>query len=247
MHSDGVQAAGKIPVDVNSLGVDLYSISGHKLYAPKGIGALYVKNGTPLGVDPVRRASRARAPAGHRKCSGRHCARMCSRGWRKPTCAAESARIAELRDRLERGILARVPACGVNGSISQRGPQHHQHLFRRPGRRSSVDRARPERFRGIERRGLFERRGGTVARAARHRVAARTRARQPAILAGPFQHRRAGGRADRRRRRLGGALAQAFADLHQCLTTSQPSRCRAEWTAPSSRGCCSGAASAWSA
>ena len=48
LHVDGVQAAGKVAVDVKALDVDLYSISGHKLYAPKGIGALYVKNGTPL-------------------------------------------------------------------------------------------------------------------------------------------------------------------------------------------------------
>ena len=63
MHSDGVQAAGKIPVDVKALGVDLYSISGHKLYAPKGIGALYVKNGTPLA--PIQfggRHERGRRP-----------------------------------------------------------------------------------------------------------------------------------------------------------------------------------------
>ena len=51
LHSDGVQALGKIPVDVHALGVDLYSISGHKIYSPKGLGALFVRKGTR--IDPI--------------------------------------------------------------------------------------------------------------------------------------------------------------------------------------------------
>lgn len=116
LHVDGVQAAGKIPVDVRELGADLYSISGHKLYAPKGIGALYVRKG--LKLKPLMYG-------------GRHEREVRPGTENVPGAialgrAAELARAAypspELRDRLEAGILARVPDAGVNGDRQQRLP-----------------------------------------------------------------------------------------------------------------------------
>src|SRR5215472_9747741 len=63
LHSDGVQALGKIPVDVEAMGVDLYSVSAHKLYAPKGVGALYARKGAKLsGVTFGGQHERGRRP-----------------------------------------------------------------------------------------------------------------------------------------------------------------------------------------
>ena len=115
MHSDGVQAAGKIPVDVEALGVDLYSISGHKFCAPKGIGALYVKKGTKLRPiqfggkhEGQRRPGTENVPSA--VAMGK--AAAIARGM----LGMESVRLEALRDRLETGILARVPDSGVNGA-----------------------------------------------------------------------------------------------------------------------------------
>lgn len=121
LHSDGVQAAGKIPVDVKELGVDLYSISGHKLYAPKGIGALYVKAGTPLA--PIQfggKHERERRP-GTENVPG--AVALGSAAVRAAAdLATESPRLTALRDRLEKGILTRVPCSGINGGRSRRTP-----------------------------------------------------------------------------------------------------------------------------
>jgi cysteine desulfurase len=119
LHVDGVQALGKIPVDVTALGVDLYSVTGHKLYAPKGVGALYVRKGTAL--EPI-------AFGGHQERDRRPgtenvpgiaafgaAAELASR-----TLAAESARLSALRDRLEEGILRRIHGAAVNGARSNR-------------------------------------------------------------------------------------------------------------------------------
>jgi cysteine desulfurase len=116
-----VQAAGKIPVDVKALGVDLYSISGHKLYAPKGVGALYVNSGTRLA--PIQfggKHERERRP-GTENVPGAialGAAAVASAG----SLATESSRVAALRDRLENGILSRVPSTGVNGALARRTP-----------------------------------------------------------------------------------------------------------------------------
>lgn len=121
MHSDGVQAAGRIPVDVQALGVDLYSISGHKFYAPKGIGALYVRSGTNLHPiqfggkhEGQRRPGTENVPGAVALAKAATIAHQ--------NLAAESARIEKLRDRLETGIVARVPDSGVNSGHAPRVP-----------------------------------------------------------------------------------------------------------------------------
>jgi cysteine desulfurase len=115
MHSDGVQAAAKIPVDVEALGVDLYSISGHKFYATKGIGALYVKNGTPLrSIQFGGKHERERRPGTENVPSAVAMGRAAAIA--RGTLPIEEPRLSHLRDRLEAGILARVPDTGVNGS-----------------------------------------------------------------------------------------------------------------------------------
>ncbi len=121
MHSDGVQAAGKIPVNVESLGVDLYSISGHKFYATKGIGALYVKTGTQLR--PIQfggKHERERRPGTENVPCAVAMAKAAAVA--HSTLPLETGRLEALRDRLETGILARVPDSGVNGGGLARTP-----------------------------------------------------------------------------------------------------------------------------
>ncbi|HEV2687967.1 MAG TPA: cysteine desulfurase family protein [Bryobacteraceae bacterium] len=121
LHCDGVQAAGKIPVDVSELGADLYSISGHKLYAPKGIGALYVRTGTKL--NPIQfggRHERERRPGTENVPGAVALGRAAALALRN--LRAETARLSELRDRLEQGIVACVPDSGVNAGRSHRTP-----------------------------------------------------------------------------------------------------------------------------
>jgi cysteine desulfurase len=118
-HTDAVQAAGKIPIDVARLGVDLLSISGHKIYAPKGVGALYVRSGTRLA---------AQAFGGHherdRRPGTENVPGIVALGKAAELAlgklASEPARLGALRDRFEQAILDRVPATRVNGAGAAR-------------------------------------------------------------------------------------------------------------------------------
>lgn len=113
-HIDAVQAAGKVPIDVRRIGCHLLSISGHKMHAPKGVGAMFVRRGTPVESLLVGGSHERRRRAGTENVAG-------IVGLGKATEIAMQAlqdgtmnRVAALRDRLEREIL-RLPGTGVNG------------------------------------------------------------------------------------------------------------------------------------
>jgi cysteine desulfurase len=127
-HTDAVQSAGKIPIDVNALNVDLLSLSGHKLYAPKGVGALYVRTGTRL---------RQLLYGGHHQRGFRpgteNVAGIVGLGkaaeFARNSLAGEAKRVATLRDKLERNLLDRIPQIRVNGALALRTPNTTNVMF----------------------------------------------------------------------------------------------------------------------
>src|SRR6266567_303384 len=127
-HTDAVQSAGKIPIDVNALQVDLLSLSGHKLYAPKGIGALYVRGGTRL---------RQLLYGGHHQRGFRpgteNVAAIVGFGKAaeisRKSLAADAQRMSFLRDMLQHGLVQRVPQSRVNGGEAPRTPNTTNLLF----------------------------------------------------------------------------------------------------------------------
>jgi cysteine desulfurase len=121
-HTDAVQAAGKVSIDVNRIGCDALSISGHKMHAPQGVGALYIRKGTPL--QPLfygGRHERSRR-AGTENVPGivalGKAAELAVRGFDQ----GDDRKISALRDRLQHGILAQVEEAGVNGGVAPRVP-----------------------------------------------------------------------------------------------------------------------------
>ena len=118
-HIDAVQGAGKVPFDVRRFGCHLCSISAHKIYGPKGVGAMYVRRGTPLEPLLVGGSHERRHRAGTENVPGivglGKAAELAMAGLADGTVE----RVAALRDRLEAGILA-IPGTGANGAGAPR-------------------------------------------------------------------------------------------------------------------------------
>jgi cysteine desulfurase len=126
LHTDAAQSVGKVPVDVDELGVDLLALTGHKLYAPKGIGALYVRPGTRLdslihgaGHEHGLRAGTENVP--YIVGLGAACA-LAARRLR----AAVPDHVRRLRDRLHAQLRSAVPGLALNGHAEQRLPNTRQ-------------------------------------------------------------------------------------------------------------------------
>ncbi|MEJ5360250.1 MAG: cysteine desulfurase NifS [Desulfobacterales bacterium] len=121
-HTDAVQAAGKLPIDVGRTEVDFLSLSGHKMHGPKGIGVLYVRRGTsfsPLIVGGHQERGRRAGTENTAAIVGLGRAAELAR---RHLAEGVPERMRRLRDRLERGILERIPRALVNGDPSARLP-----------------------------------------------------------------------------------------------------------------------------
>ncbi|MCD6519505.1 MAG: cysteine desulfurase NifS [Anaerolineae bacterium] len=128
-HTDAVQAGGHLPLNVDKLHVDLLSLSGHKFYAPKGVGILYVREGTPLlpiqtggGQERHLRAGTENVPyiVGLAKALQLAYEEM----------ESEVARLRSLRDRLIQGVLERIPDAQLTGHPTQRLPNNASFVFK---------------------------------------------------------------------------------------------------------------------
>jgi len=120
-HTDAVQTVGKVPIDVKNLPVDMLSISGHKLHAPKGVGALYVRKGTRFSPYLIgghqergRRAGTENVPG--IIAFGRAC-ELAAQNFEK-----ETIHVAGLRDKLEKALLEKCPDPRINGDATRRLP-----------------------------------------------------------------------------------------------------------------------------
>jgi cysteine desulfurase len=121
MHTDAVQSVGKIPVDVRALGVDLLSLSAHKFYGPKGVGALWVKRGVRLQPTQTGGKHERGRRAGTENVAGIVGMGVAAK-LAVEKLSSEATRVGALRDRLEEGILRSVTGTAINGARMKRVP-----------------------------------------------------------------------------------------------------------------------------
>jgi len=128
LHTDAVQSAGKVPIDVSHLGVDLLSLSGHKFGAPQGVGALFIRKGR--NIEPLLHGGGSERG---RRAGTENVAGIVGLGQAAEQVLAHmsesAARIAALRDRLEQCLLERVPQSRVNGDPARRTPNTSNMMF----------------------------------------------------------------------------------------------------------------------
>ncbi len=128
-HTDAVQTAGKIPIDVNDMGLDLLSISAHKLYGPKGVGALYVRKGTRLDSILQGGGHERGLRSGTENVAGivglARAADLASQ-----EMASEAKRLTDLRDKLAKMVLDSVKDAWINGTMEKRLPGNLNFGFR---------------------------------------------------------------------------------------------------------------------
>jgi len=120
-HTDAVQAVGKLPIDMADSAIDMLSLSGHKLHAPKGIGALYVRKGTkfaPFLMGGHQEGGRRAGTENSASIVGLGRAAQLATEWMDE----ENTRVRALRDKLENELLKRVPASMINGDPENRLP-----------------------------------------------------------------------------------------------------------------------------
>jgi cysteine desulfurase len=120
-HTDAVAAAGRMPLDVGRLGVDLLALSAHKFGGPKGVGLLFVREGTPLAPERFGGGQENGLRAGTENVAG---IVGLARAFELASAeqAAEAARLGRLRDRFESGLAAALPGVRVNGAHAPRVP-----------------------------------------------------------------------------------------------------------------------------
>lgn len=134
-HTDAAQSVGKVEIHVDELGVDLLSIAGHKLYAPKGVGALYIRKGTK--ITPVLRGAgheHGLRPGTENVASIVGLGAACAIA--ESTMSEESSRVNTLRDKLWELLKSRIPGVELNGHETERLPNTLNVRF--PGVRGSV-------------------------------------------------------------------------------------------------------------